>query len=135
MHTVGGDSFSMIKTLPKEHRACYTTAYLSYQLTMAGFHAYFTNSRGQLDPYMAIDLMEIGASRHADAYGLAFATYKRHDYEAQWANIGQSWEIYQAGFADERFKAAEALYDEACPELDTIITAYIKRNLKTLQKT
>lgn len=134
MHSLRGDSFSGIDTLPIKHRACYTTAYLSYQMTMAGFHAYFTNSRGQLDPYMLGDLREIGAVGHAEVYDAAFSIYKMHDYQSQWANIGKSWEIYQAGFADERFRAVEARYDSISPKLDEIITSYIKQNIKALTR-
>ena len=127
------DKLNGVTKLGRELRAIYTTTYLAFQMRKAGFHCYFTNSRGKLDSFIEEDLTVIGAIPYLDTYRSAYLVYQKHDYQAQWDNIGKSWDIYEEGFKDRRFEEIEALYDKVSVPLDTFISRYIRANEKYIK--
>jgi len=118
-----------VDRMSPEYRPGYSCTYLAMQMHKAGFHCFFTNSRGRLDGYLEDDLRAIRALDYVEVFRKAFAIYKSFDYALQWQNIGKSWDIYQEGFRDKRFENVEAEYDAVSVPLERFISVYLRSRL------
>jgi hypothetical protein len=100
-----------VRALPRHWRAVYTTYWLQCEVENGGHHQFFWNMEGALNAETQEDLDLIGALSAAALFADARRVFEAHDYPAEKAGAGQSWEAFTEGYRQKRMDALdEAFY-------------------------
>ena len=127
LEAAGGSPRSKARLLPAHWRAVEVLHAVDMQVTNGGFHQLFTNTCGAYDAHIRKDVQWLGHAEYEAILGTALDRYATMDYQAQWDNLGVSWDFFADGYKLHDFEDLSTAYFATGPDLPTVIGQAILR--------
>ncbi|MEM1445104.1 MAG: DUF4375 domain-containing protein [Planctomycetota bacterium] len=124
----GGAFGSKVHQLPPAWRRVWTLLYLEGQVNNGGFHQFFVNTRGHHDEHLLEDLAGLDHDSYREIIERAFVKYRKHDYRAQWENIGKDWETFSQPNRERRFGEEDSAFYAIDEGLSEVLGRQIRRD-------
>jgi hypothetical protein len=133
-HAKGKNYEAYVASLPKHWRIIYAAISLDGEVMNGGFHQYFWNTEGRWNREAEESLETIGAEPFLKLFRDAKRIFDAHDYPAEKAKAGKSWDLFSVGYKEKRMGNLDTMYFEEKKSLPTFVGEYIKRNRALYEK-